>query len=453
MSDVAAPGNRSSPARDRVRVAFLAQENLPVPPPVPGGSIARIVYHLAHELAGGFDDRFDVTVCSIRHPELPEGELDGVRYLRVGAGGDPRRHAVLRQVIRVQRRLNLPHRELQGMRLYARGYATAGLRRLAELDPDIVQIQNVSQFLPLARRLAPQARLVLQMNCDWLRQLDSRTARRRLAHVDLVLGASDYITNRIRDGFPELADRCRTLYNGTDLELLAPRDQQPENLRRLAADLRARFRLGEGPVILYVGGFAVEKGTVELLLAFELVLREVPEATLVLVGAHNRYFQARSPRGWRARADTIANRKTYRQRVERLVARLGDRIVVAGGAPHDELAAYYALADVYTMPSTDPEPFSLTVPEAMGCGLPVVGTAHGGTVEIVDDGVTGLQVPPGDERALADALVRLCRDRPLAAAMGARARALVADRFTWRAQAERLAGYYDEHMGLRQCRS
>jgi glycosyltransferase involved in cell wall biosynthesis len=130
--------------------------------------------------------------------------------------------------------------------------------------------------------------------------------------------------------------------------------------------------------------------------------------------------------------------------VERLVARLGSRVVVVGGAPHDELAAYYALADVYTMPSSGPEPFSLTVPEAMGCGLPVVGTAHGGTVEIVEEGVTGLLVPPGDVAALAAALVRLCREPALATAMGARARARVAEHFTWPTQAARLAGYYDE---------
>jgi hypothetical protein len=155
MSDVAAPlgaRDRSGPA-ERIRVGFLAQENLPVPPPVPGGSIARIVYHLAYKLAVGFDNRFDVTVCSLDHPDLPEGELDGVRYLRIAADRDRGRHAAYYQMVRVMRRLDLPHRELQGMPFYAPGYASTGLRRLAELDPDIVHVQNVSRFLPLARRL------------------------------------------------------------------------------------------------------------------------------------------------------------------------------------------------------------------------------------------------------------------------------------------------------------
>jgi glycosyltransferase involved in cell wall biosynthesis len=455
MSDVAAPARPDPTDRseERIRVGFLAQENLPVPPPVPGGSIARIVYHLAHDLAAGPDGRFDVTVCSLRHPNLPEGKREGVRYLFVGPGADPRRHAAYRQLVRGLRRLDLPHRELQGMPFYAHSYASAGLRCLAELDPDIVHLQNVSQFLPLARRLVPRARLVLQMNCDWLCQLPPRTVRRRLADVDLVLGASDYIADRIRERFPELADRCRTLYNGTDLELLPSRAELPLRLQRLEADLRVRFGIESGPVVLYVGGFAVEKGIVSLLRAFELVLREIPEAMLLLVGAYNRYFQVRSPRGFHTRAEINRLQRSYPGEVERLAARLGERVVLASGAPHDELAAYYALADVYTMPSTGPEPFSLTVPEAMGCGLPVVGTAHGGTVEIVEDGVTGLLVPPGDEKALAGALVRLCGDRTLAAAMGTRARTLVAERFTWPTQATRLAEYYDELVGARACPS
>jgi glycosyltransferase involved in cell wall biosynthesis len=447
MTDVAArlgSEDRSNQAGKRVRVGFLAQENLPVPPPVPGGSISRIVYHLAHELAADPEGRFDVTVCSRRHPTLLEGTREGVRYVFVGTGRDPQRHAAYKQVLRALRRLDLPYRDLQGMPFYAHDYASTGLRRLAELDPDIIHIQNVSQFVPMARRLVPRAKLVLQMNCDWLRQLPPRTVRRRLAGVDLVLGASDFITGRIADAFPELADRCGTLYNGTDLEQLPPGDELTPELRRLESELRARFGVGGGPVILYVGGFAVEKGTVVLLRAFELVLDEFPDATLLLVGAHNRYFQVRSPHGFRARAENIRVQRAYPREVERLAQRLGERVVVAPGAPHDQLGAYYALANVYTMPSTGPEPFSLTVPEAMGSGLPVVGTAHGGTVEIVEDGVTGLLVPPGDEQGLAEALVRLCRDPALALAMGARARTLVAERFTWRSQALRLAAYYDQ---------
>ena len=82
-----------------------------------------------------------------------------------------------------------------------------------------------------------------------------------------------------------------------------------------------------------------------------------------------------------------------------------------GAVPHAELPAYYGLANVYTMPSTGDEPFTLTIPEAMAAGLPVVATATGGTVEIVEEGVNGLLVPPHDPAAMADG-IRSYLDNP-----------------------------------------
>jgi glycosyltransferase involved in cell wall biosynthesis len=456
VSDVAAEvdrGDRSKRSLENARIGVLAQENLPVPPPALGGSVSRVVYHLAHELAKLDHGRFEVTVCSREHPHVPEGMHEGVRYLRVGVGRDPQRHRLYTQLVRGLRRVDAPHRELQGMPFYAHGYGSSGLRRLAELDPDVVHLHNVSQFVPLARRLAPGASVVLHMHSDWLVQLPRRTVRRRLRGVALVLGVSDYITTGIQDAYPELAGRCRTLHNGADLEIAHPREQLPPELRELTKRLRARFKVGDGPVLLYVGVFAPEKGTTHLLRAFEHTRSEVPDAHLILIGPYGRYFRVRAQHGRKARAEERQVQKGYRSEVERLAERLGQTVIMPGRVQHDELPAYYALADVYVMPSSSPEPFSLTLPEAMGCGVPVVATAHGGNPEIVEDGVTGLLVPPRDEAALAQALIRLCRDRALAGAMGVRARALVAERFTWRAQAMRLAAYYGELVADRSCPS
>jgi spore coat protein SA len=446
-------GDRSDRSSERLRIGFLAQENLPVPPPALGGSVSRVVYHLARELATLDHGRFEVAVCSRVNPDVPEGMHERVRYLRVDADSDVRRHAAYTRVVRVLRRLDLPYRELQGMPFYARGYASAGLDRLVEHDPDVVHLHNASQFVPIARRLLPRAKVVLHMHSDWLVQLPPRTVRRRLRDVDLVLGVSDYITRRIQDAFPELAGLCRTLHNGVELGFARPAKQLSPELRELSERLRARFGLENGPVVLYVGSFAVEKGTTYLLRAFRRTLDVVPEARLILVGPHSRYFQVRARRGRRARAERRRTEKGYRAEVELLARTIGERVIMPGRVPHDELPAYYALADVYTMPSSSPEPFSLTLPEAMGCAVPVVGTARGGTSEIVEPGVTGLLVPPRDEVALARALIRLCSDRPLAAAMGERARALVAERFTWRTQAIRLAAYYDDLVGVGPCQS
>jgi alpha-maltose-1-phosphate synthase len=78
----------------------------------------------------------------------------------------------------------------------------------------------------------------------------------------------------------------------------------------------------------------------------------------------------------------------------------------------------------------------------MASGTPVVASRIGGLAEVVVDGETGFLVPPGDTEALGDRLARLVSDRRLAARLGANARDLVAQRFTWRACAERCLAAY-----------
>ncbi|MEY2469224.1 MAG: glycogen synthase [Actinomycetota bacterium] len=79
----------------------------------------------------------------------------------------------------------------------------------------------------------------------------------------------------------------------------------------------------------------------------------------------------------------------------------------------EELRAEYSDADVFVFPSTWDEPFGLVPVEAMACNTPVVGTGTGGSQEFLIDGVTALISPPGDDRALADAVRRLATDSAL----------------------------------------
>jgi spore coat protein SA len=425
---------------DALRVGFLAQQNLPVPPHVPGASVSRVVYELARELAASAD----VTVCSIEHPSVPEGMFEGVRYQRVPAGLDLRQEIVSYEVARVLRRLDLPFREPWGLRRYGRRYAEAGLRRLAEHAPDVVHLQNLSQLVPLARRLLPDARLVLHMHCDWLRELPPRVVRKRLEHVDLVLGVSDYIADRARAGFPELAAGWETLHNGVRVERFWPRLALTDAQRGEVEQLRQRLGLGEGPVVLNVGNLAPVKGNDVLLRAFELLLERIPDASLLLVGRYTRYPTLRNPAGRAARrAERLAQRE-YPFLVERLIDALGDRVVHVDGVPHEELGPYYALGDVFAAPSTGQEPFPLPVIESLASQLPVVATRRGGMPEIVGDGTVGRLVEPGDAPGLARALEELCGDADLRRELGARGRKLVEREYSWAQQAQRLLGLYEE---------
>ena len=110
--------------------------------------------------------------------------------------------------------------------------------------------------------------------------------------------------------------------------------------------------------------------------------------------------------------------------------------------PHHILSSYYRAADVVLVPSRS-ESFGLVALEAAACGIPVVASAVGGLLNIVDDGVTGLLVDGRDPDRYARAIDQLLDDPAGAAAMGAAA-AVRARRFTWSFTAARLRRLYTD---------
>jgi glycosyltransferase involved in cell wall biosynthesis len=112
------------------------------------------------------------------------------------------------------------------------------------------------------------------------------------------------------------------------------------------------------------------------------------------------------------------------------------------GARRD-LGNLLAAMDMFVMPSLwEGLPLSLVL--AMGAGVPVVATAIAGIPEVVQDGRSGLLVPPGDPVALGAALARLADDPVLRARMGREGRASVLPRFGVDRYVDAIVGLYDE---------
>ena len=132
-------------------------------------------------------------------------------------------------------------------------------------------------------------------------------------------------------------------------------------------------------------------------------------------------------------------------RVAQAITRLGltDTVTTISGVSDETLARYYAEAQVAIVPSLY-EGFSLPAIEAMSCGVAVVATTGGALPEVVGpDGEAALLVAPNDPEALAAAIARLLDDAPLRAALGARGRQRVIERFTWQVTARGTAACYD----------
>jgi glycosyltransferase involved in cell wall biosynthesis len=119
-----------------------------------------------------------------------------------------------------------------------------------------------------------------------------------------------------------------------------------------------------------------------------------------------------------------------------------------GFVPHDELGELYDRAAVVVCPSYR-EGLPLCVLEAMAHGKPVVASAVGGIPELVEDGVTGLLVEPGDVAGLRAALERLLADPMLRRRLGRAARKRVAERCSWERVTAATLGAYAPQSRLR----
>ena len=160
-----------------------------------------------------------------------------------------------------------------------------------------------------------------------------------------------------------------------------------------------------GRNILFAGRIVGAKGISDLLEAMELVDER---AGLVVAGQGSLEDPARA----RVRKTGIA-----------------DRVVFKGWTPHHEMADLYRAARVIVCPSRWQEPFGISGLEAMALGRPVVAYDVGGIREWLEDGKTGVMVPPGNTLALAAAINVLWRDPKMAAQLGARGRQAAARRF------------------------
>jgi len=168
---------------------------------------------------------------------------------------------------------------------------------------------------------------------------------------------------------------------------------------RVIGDLTAARRIA----LLTVGNWVERKGIVELLEAFAALRPDL--ATLHLVG----------------RTDVDP---AYTKRVETTLTSLGDRVVVHGSLPKEEVAAMYLAADAFVLASME-EPYGTVYGEAMASGLPVIGWDAGNLPHLARHDVSALIVPPGDVPSLTRALGHIATDDAMRArlARGAKERA------------------------------
>jgi D-inositol-3-phosphate glycosyltransferase len=176
---------------------------------------------------------------------------------------------------------------------------------------------------------------------------------------------------------------------------------------------------------LFVGRIQPLKGAEVALEAFEILVRSVPSAQLVVVGG---------PSGPRGDAEVA----TLHAMVEAFG--LTERVRFVAPQPHELLSTYYRAADCCLVPSRS-ESFGLVALEAAACGTPVVAAAVGGLTTLVQHGRTGYVVENGDAGAYARFAADICADPSLQAQLGACGASMAAG-YSWSITAGRLRRLY-----------
>ena len=176
-------------------------------------------------------------------------------------------------------------------------------------------------------------------------------------------------------------------------------------------EVRWRYRINKEDILfLYVGRFVPLKNLPFLLEAFTKLSKVNPRVRLMLIGE----------------GPLLRIVKKQSQRLG-----IDHKVFFVGFVPQENMPAYYSSSDIFVLPSKyENSPNALL--EAMSCGLPAVASAVGGIPDLVEDGKSGFLVKPNKVGAFVESMERLTSNQKLRAAMGAHARQICINKYTWK---------------------
>lgn len=185
------------------------------------------------------------------------------------------------------------------------------------------------------------------------------------------------------------------------------------------------------PLVLWAGRLIAEKAPHLFVRAACKVIETLPQACFVIVGGAMEHASGVSSSPCKELAEAVSDCGT-----------LKGRLILTGHRA--DLDRFYAAADLFVYSAVSPEGLPTVLLEAMAYARPVVASFVGGALEIVQDGRTGLLVPPGDAAALAEAMSSLLVDPEKARDFGLAGRTHLEKTFDLRTQVKKVQGIYTE---------
>ncbi len=370
----------------KYRVLFVSDIFYPHP-----GGISEHIHHLAAHLRKRGHETFILTA----------NFTDGVEYV------DPP------YVIRVGRSFKIPVNKSIGSITLS--------PRIHKVVKDIVQRGSydfihihgpIAPVLPMLALKYSRSINVATFHAAYDRNMLYRLFKNYLEHYFKKLhgriAVSEVARRSIAMYFP---GEYRIIPNGVDVSRFNPRNPP---IDWLAGDPYRK--------VLFVGRLEPRKGLKFLLLAVPEILKYVPDTRFVIVGDG-----------------------PYRAYYEQFIRdEFRDRVIFTGKVPYDDLPKYYTSADVFVSPATGNESFGIVLLEAMASRRPVVASDIDGYRQVIEDGRNGLLFERENHLDLADKVVRVLSNRPMARRLAEEGYRDVMEKYRWEVVSAQVEDFYSE---------
>ena len=383
-----------------IKIAFISAEVYPMPP-IHGGAVEAQAFQLMKLLS----IKNDIFSFSISNPILKTYEKNGgITYFRF-------KPSIITKLL--MSTYKLPFKQSNSC-LFWLPYSLWCSFKLSQINPDIINIYNRIQFVPIIKFFNPNARIVLH-----IRQLSALEYKRVwndkvLRKLDLVIANSKFLKNRYSEKFKEF-NKILHIYNGCVQEKFMPSWNKKEERIRL----RQELNIAENEkVILFVGRFAENKGLHLLIEAFDLINKKNDSIKLVIVGG---------------KIENDPRSLKYTEYINKLSRNIPkEKIRFVGKVEAGEISKFYLLSDILIVPSLVEEGLGNVAIEAMFSGVPVISSGRGGLSDLIENEKTGLNIINiEDNKCLVKTIERLIASNQMRALLAKNAYEFVVRTFTW----------------------
>ena len=302
---------------------------------------------------------------------------------------------------------------------------------LKHVRPHIIHVHNMHYFSKLhIRKLSELAArdnipIILTAHNVWDEILFLELIKEiNWSHI---IAVSHFIKKEIMGvGYDD--KKITVVHHGIDTKVFSP--------RRDTRDIQNKYpQLKDRKVIFHPARIGLAKGCDISVKALRLIREHCPEVILVMAGTKNIIDWGQT------------QQKDIAYIVELIKSLKLEKNVLIDAFSLDEMAQVYSLAKICVYPSSGPEPFGLTMLEAISSGKPIIVTNMGGMPEIIQDGINGFVIKVRDFEALASRVIRLLGDNTLRERLGYTGRQIALAQYNKERMAKDVLAIYQKVLG------